>query len=366
MSKVRLLIITDEMEVGGTQRQISHLLKNINRDVFECDLVYFRNDSFLVTELEDAGINVTKIDKKNKIDPGFTLRLLSKITNGSYDIVHCFALSAEIWGTLCCAFSARSKLVTSIRGQYEWYSSFQWFIKKLICKRSDLIISNSHITGKYTARRLNMPLNNLTIIHNGIDVLLNGNSPPEDITDIVTDYDIVTMFVGRLVEHKNIPELLEAFSRIQCDETINICLIIIGGGELEYSLKALANKYNLENVYFIGERSDVQSLLTLADFVISTSLREGLSNTILESMLCGVPVIASRVGGTPEIITHNINGILYESGDIEELVSSIQELSKDSLKRSVLSEKARESILESFSISQMVNQYEQSYLSLIR
>lgn len=366
MSKVRLLIITDEMEVGGTQRQISHLLKNINKDVFECDLVYFRNDSFLVSELVAAGINITKIDKKSKIDPGFTLQLFRKVTTGHYDIVHCFALSAEIWGTLCCAFSSRSKLVTSIRGQYEWYSSLQWFIKKLISKRSDLIISNSHVTGQYTARRLNMSLHNLSVIHNGIDVLMNADPAARDISDIVTDYDVVSMFVGRLVEHKNVPELLEAFNRIQYDKEINICLIVIGGGELEYRLKELANKYKLDNVYFVGERSDVQSLLTLADFVISTSLREGLSNTILESMLSGVPVIASRVGGTPEIITHNINGILYESGDLDALVNSIKELSKDSNKRSLLSEKAREKVLESFSVSSMVNQYEQSYLSLVR
>jgi len=211
-----------------------------------------------------------------------------------------------------------------------------------------------------------MSLNNLTVIHNVIDVIQNDDSVPEDITDIVSNYDIVSMFIGRLGEHKNIPALLESFRQIQHDRSINICLIIIGGGELEYALQSLAAKYKLDNVYFIGERSDVQALLTVADFVIWTSLGEGLLNTILESMLSGVPVIATRVGGTPEIITHNINGILYESGDVDGLVNSIKELSNDSLKRSMLSVKARERVLESFSIPQMVNQYEQSYLSLIR
>lgn len=365
MSKVRLLIITDEMEVGGTQRQITHLLKNINRDIFECELIYFRNDSFLVSELEDSGINVTKIDKYKKIDPGFTLRLLRKVTTGGYDIVHCFALSAEIWGTLCCAFTASTKLITSIRGQYEWYTSLQWFIKKIISKRSDLIITNSYITGQYTSTRLGMPLNNLKVIHNGLDVMLQDQSPPDDIADYISNYDIVSMFVGRLVEHKNIPELLEAFRRIQIDKKINICLILVGGGELENSLPGLAVEYNLNNVYFIGERTDVQALLNLADFVISSSLREGLSNTILESMMSGVPVIASRVGGTPEIITHNIDGMLYESGDIDSLVSCIMDLSNDVEKRSFLSRNAKQRAVNSFSVAQMVHQYEQSYLSLV-
>ncbi len=364
MSKIRLLIVTDEMEVGGTQRQISHILRNINTDVFTPELLYFRNDSFLVDELSDSGITVYKITKSHKIDIKFVYNLYKHIKKGNYDIVHCFALSAEIWGFVCSLLIHDFKLITSIRGQYEWYSSFQWFIKRVITMHSCLVISNSTITASYTYNRISLDKDNLKVIYNGLDTTPKINNPPKDIFNLVSEYKVVSMFVGRLVEHKNIPELLHAFNIIQEKKLANICLVVVGGGDREDEYISLAKHYKLDNVFFIGERSDIDDLLQLADFVISSSFREGLSNTILESMLAGVPVIATRVGGTPEIITHDKNGILYESGNIDELVTNIIDLAENMTHRQKLGENARKKIIECFSVSAMVSEYEKTYLSL--
>lgn len=365
MSKIKLLIITDEMEVGGTQRQIVHLITNINRDLFEPELIYFRNRSFLVDELLDHDIPVTQINKNGAIDVVFFIKLFKYIKGGNFDIIHCFAFSAELWGMLCWLFLGKARFISSIRSQYEWYSDTQWYLKKLITKKSALVISNSHNTGHFSYKRMDLPESNLSVIYNGIK--FNNIARPDhlDIDSALKHYSMTTMFIGRLVEHKNIPTLLKAFKKIGDDGITDICLIIVGDGPDRKELQLQADNYGLKNILFVGERSDVVSLLTRADVVVSPSYREGLSNTILESMESGVPVIASRVGGSPEIIQDGKTGILFDCDDISALAHAITDLYKDRNYAKSLGEAAYHDIRKRFSITNMVSNFEETYKNIV-
>ena len=96
----RLLVAVDEMEVGGSQRQIVQLLTHIDRARWEPEVVYFRQRSFLVDVLESAGITVHHLAKRGRVDPGFVLRFARLLDRGRYDLVHAFSLTAELWTML--------------------------------------------------------------------------------------------------------------------------------------------------------------------------------------------------------------------------------------------------------------------------
>ncbi|HEY4555929.1 MAG TPA: glycosyltransferase, partial [Lysobacter sp.] len=113
MSPRRVLVVTDEMEVGGSQRQIVNLLAGLDRARWQPELLYFRNRSFLVDEVERLGIPVHHLPKHGRIDPRFVARYAALLRRGDYDVVHAFSLTAELWTVLARTLSGAAPRVVS-------------------------------------------------------------------------------------------------------------------------------------------------------------------------------------------------------------------------------------------------------------
>lgn len=119
--KTRLLLLTDEMEVGGTQRQIVHIAAQLDRRLFEPTVLFFRNPSFFVDELKAAGVRVIQVPKQGRLDLRFVMRLKRELELGQFDVMHCFAFSGELWGAFARRMlprSAQPALISSVRGTY--------------------------------------------------------------------------------------------------------------------------------------------------------------------------------------------------------------------------------------------------------
>ncbi|MEG3192308.1 glycosyltransferase family 4 protein [Lysobacter sp. D1-1-M9] len=153
------------------------------------------------------------------------------------------------------------------------------------------------------------------------------------------------VFIGRLVTAKNLFMLLEAFAELLRVHP-GAQLRIVGGGPLEAALKQRAHVLDIESgVEFTGHRSDVERLLADADFGVLPSTVEGLSNTLLECMASGLPMIASRISGSEDLVRTGINGWLFEPGDRAELTRClIEAASLAPQRRRELGEQARAAI----------------------
>ena len=153
------------------------------------------------------------------------------------------------------------------------------------------------------------------------------------------------IFVGRLVEVKNLPLLLDGFAAVMRSHP-RAHLRIVGSGPLESSLKQQASRLQIDsNVEFTGHREDVEDLLADADFGVLPSSVEGLSNTLLECMACGLPMIASRVSGSEDLVANGSNGWLFDPGDLDGLTRCLREaasLAPDELLR--FGKEARETV----------------------
>lgn len=351
----RLLIVSDEMEVGGSQRQITHLMCGLDRAQWEPELLYFRRPSFLLDRIRAAGIGVHCISKEGALDARFLWRLIGLLRRGRYDVIHCFSLTAELWVSIAHRIASSGALILSMRDMGDGLTPRQWTIKRAVCRRADAIISNS----ERAAVRLDRELGG----GHAIDVIPNGVESPRSLTQEQrtavraalpsSGAAVVALFVGRLAPQKNVTLLLEAMARLPQSE--RPFLLLAGSGPLADQLSERAGTLGIDDhVAFLGERSDVGDLMQAADLLVLPSHDEGMSNVVLEAMAAGCAVIASDVGGNPEVIVDGDSGLLFAAGDLGALTARLHDLVVDAELRARIGRSARARIADMYSIGEMV------------
>lgn len=359
--KIRVLLLSDELEVGGTQRQIVHIARSLDRSRFEPTVAYFRNRSFLADQLEQAGVPVVEIAKHGRIDPAFVLKLRRFLDEGRFDVMHCFAFGGELWGAVgrrLLSAGVRPALITSVRNKYDWYSTLQWRLKRWSALQSTFVIANSHAGGEHARITMGMPPGSVDVVYNGVSDAAEAATTRSESTK---NGDVTALFVGRLVEQKNVPVLLRAMKRLRESGT-KLRLRIAGNGPLrEHCEQAIAEFQIGDRVELLGERSDVSALMAAVDFVVLPSLREGLSNVILEAMMVGRPVVASAVGGSVELVEHMESGLLFPSDDDAALADALRLMASDRALREKCGARGRQRTLEQFTVPAMVSTMQNFY-----
>jgi glycosyltransferase involved in cell wall biosynthesis len=360
-SKRKLLLVTDEMEVGGSQRQITQLLLHLDQARFAPVLAYFRNPSHLLDQLSRGGIPTVLLPKRRPVDARFFLSLLRFLRRERFDVVHAFAFTAELWTAAALLLCPGTRLITSIRGEYESYGLLRWRLKRWITRRSYRVVSNSALAAAYAFRQMAMTDEKLCVVHNGVhrppDEAL---CQPETLRPLKESGRWLLTFVGRLVRDKNLPCLLRAMHRLAARAPA-VTLLIVGDGEDRVELERQARSLGLRAVHFLGQRSDVEAVLSWSDAAVLPSFTEGLSNTLLEAMASGLPVVASRVGGNPEVVVSGETGLLFESDDDAALAARILDLYEKPALASRLGSRARDQVEMRFSVAGMVAQFERLY-----
>lgn len=353
----RLLVVIGEMEVGGSQRQIVHLLTGLDRRRWQPELLYFRNESFLVQRLRDAGIPVHHLPKRGRIDLRFLWRFAALLRRGDYDLVQAFSLTAELWTVLARTLAGRrTPIVASERNQQLDQPAWYWRIKRFVLARSAAAIANSDAGARTTARHTGVPPTFFDTVSNGVEV--PTQIAPREREALRSALGVPAnrtfgVFVGRLAPQKNLDCLLDAMARLP--DAQRPWLALVGDGPLRGYLQQRVVATGLDDdVGFAGQRPDAIRLMQAADFLVLPSHFEGLSNSLLEAMAAGCPVIASAVGGTPELIEHERTGLLFAADDATELAASLARLSRDEDLRERLSRKAREHVVRTYGIPVLV------------
>jgi glycosyltransferase involved in cell wall biosynthesis len=171
--------------------------------------------------------------------------------------------------------------------------------------------------------------------------------------------------VGRLSPEKGIHVLLQAV-KILVERGSRLQLTIVGGGPEEGRLKEFALRCGLgSSTVFHGETDEVDKILVATDAFILPSLSEGLSSALLEAMACGLPVVATAVGGTRDILTDHENGLLVPPGDADKMAGAIGEIIHTPELATQLGRKARETVEREFSLEAVISRYTEVYEKLL-
>jgi glycosyltransferase involved in cell wall biosynthesis len=347
---LRALVVSDEMEVGGSQRQIASLLRALPREQCHVELAYFRRPSFLVDDIVHAGIAVHRIDKRGRLDPAFLLRLARFLRDGRYDVVHCFSFTAELWVRLALLLAPGAALVASMRDMGHGLTPLQWRIKRRVCRGARAVISNSARAAERIRAMLG-PAQPVHVIANGID--LPEPLAPADRQALRSqmgagDDRALALFVGRLAHQKNVDLLLTALAALPPARRPQTALA--GSGPLREVLQARVGELGLAGVVrFLGERRDARELMQAADFLVLPSRDEGLSNVVLEAMAAGRAVLATRVGGNAELIEDGVSGVLFDCSDATALAAALDRIAGDPAWRAGLGDAARMRVIDRYS-----------------
>ena len=207
-------------------------------------------------------------------------------------------------------------------------------------------------------KHLGLEENKMTTIYTGIDFSLENTAltmvPPQNKTVITC--------ISRLRPRKGHKHLLEALSLIK-HELEQVEVWIVGDGEMREELEDQANALELDNVCFLGARSDIPELLNQTDIFILPTTSDTLPIAIIEAMLAEKPIITTNCGGIPEIIKHNYSGLITEQKNVQELSDSISLLLKDSIFGKKLAQNAKAFADQYLTSTNMVKQIEKTYLT---
>ncbi|NQV88307.1 MAG: glycosyltransferase family 4 protein [Parcubacteria group bacterium] len=365
-TKQKILYVITKGNFGGAQRYVYELATSMPKDKFDV-VVAFGQSGALETKLKTAGVRTIMIPQLsrdvNLLGDIKTLFALTKIIrNERPDILHLNSSKVGALGGLAGRLTGVKKIIFTGHG-WAFNEKRSFFSKTFILFSHWVTILLSHKTiavSEKTKSQINkLPLvkNKIEVIHNGIGEIpfKEGFESRQFLGKNIRE-DLWIGTVSELHKNKGVDFIIEAFSQISSDFP-NTTLVIIGEGEERDNLEQLVMEKNLqEKIHFVGNVDNARIYLKAFDIFTLTSRTEAFPYVILEAGLAGLPVVASAVGGIPEIIKNDQTGMLARVGDKKEINLLINDLLQNSEKKERLGKALGIRVKSDFSLQKMVEE----------
>ena len=369
MPDQRMLQLIGDLRPAGAENVVVNLAKGLKFFKFDV-LVLSREGGSLLQKLN--GISTQVLSKKGLFDWQYLLALSKFVHNNKIDIIHSHLFGNNFYGFLAALLTKR-KVILTIHGEDCFKSKKRKLFYKSVAPFVSKIVTVSKPLYQRLVSGLGIKKEKVSLIPNGIDTtlfqctidLINQKRK----LGISIDAPIIGA-VGNIKPVKGYDILLNAAADI-LKVIPNACFLIVGGVDPHYKecmrdLKARTVGKNLiNNVYFLGERDDVERILPILDIYVLPSRSEGTSIALLEAMASGRPIIATNVGGTPDIIEDNKTGILIPPEDPSSLSEAIIKLLKNNSIAKKMGENTRIAVQKDHSVDSMVNNYINLYNEII-
>lgn len=352
-----------ELSTGGAQTALRCLLEGLNRDRFSPTVACLYNgDGAVAQDIRAMGVQVFDARMRHKIDLGALLRLYRWIRLVRPTILHTSLFHANLSGRILGRLAGVPVVVCSERTmamESEWRYRFnRWTIGLVDC-----VTTVSANVRSFCTSHIGLPADKLVVIYNGVEL---PSAPLASTIEVRAELGLppgglVIGAVSRLDPVKGVSVLVEALAQV--DE---VYLAVIGDGPERAPLASLAGSLGVANrIRWTGHRRDVSHCLPAFDLFVQPSLHEGLPNAVLEAMAAGLPVVATAVGGTPEVVVDGVTGILVPPRDPDALAEAIACLLRDPDLRCKMGQMGQERVAQSFTVERMVEQTERLYGRLL-
>lgn len=371
----KVLFVTGSVEIGGTETQVLSLVRELYHHDMSCTVFtlqkhgalspYFRE---LGVAIYDGGLGRGDIYKRPWKLLLAEIRLIRLVITLKPMIVHSYLPLATFMGALAGRLCRVPLVITSRRslGKYqERYQTLRFF--DLLANRlSHYVTVNSRSVWNDVIIRDNVDPKKLVLIYNGVDHS-KFEVPPEvrvklrKKTGFTHSHKVVTV-VANLIPYKGHAELLDAAAAV-IDQMPSSRFWLVGRDRgMQKYLKQKARELDILNrVIFAGERSDIPSILAASDILVLPSHEEGFSNVILEAMAAGLPLVATRVGGTQEAVLDGVTGWLVPPNKPKELATKIVDLLNNPKKAREWGERGKERVKKEFGIEKMLEEHLELY-----
>ena len=368
-----ILLLIDNLDSGGAQRQIVNLAYGLKLRGHVVQVITYSPGEHFQPYLLQHNIVLKHISKEKYSYLGFLRYLISYVKNQRADILCSYLFRPSILALFAKPFIGRTKVVTSERSYYAIEKGSIPKITRFMYFLADAIVTNSYHQADYLKQSMKRQRSKISVISNGIDLSLYNNKKTLNGQDLRT---VSIVAIGHINSTKNTKLLIEALKKI---EELFPGRFKVNWLGRNYDRTGVVNKYYIEcqemikkyglesNWTWQGKQYDVKPFLANADVLVHTSIGEGFPNVIIESLAMGCPVIASNILDHPRIIKQGINGFLFEGENLDSLVAALmgfRELSSQN--RLKLSQNARQTAEENFSLIIMTEKYEQLFERILK
>ena len=351
---MKICFLITGLGLGGAEKFLLNLVPKLKFDKF---IISLMNLNELGKEIEKRGIKVYYLGL-NKINiPLVILRFRKIIRTEKPSIIDTYLIHSNLFGRIFGKILGIERVISSIRSDYSEFRILK-FWDKITQNLTGLYILNSKALINYIHLKNSVPMNKIKIIPNGIDLerslsILDNNYDIRKELGLKND-NFIIVSVGRLIKDKNFEILIKALKYLNK----NIFLVIIGVGPEKKALLNLLEKLNLKNnVFFLGKRKDVLNVINSSNLFVLPSLREGMSNALLEAMFLKKICIVSNIPQNKELIKDNLNGIIFNPKDEIELSKKIMKVYNNKFSND-LGQASFNLIKKDYNINKIIKRYE--------
>lgn len=333
--KIKLAVL--ESKYGGAVTGVNDLVVLLDKERFDVIFIYLGGDPACDNHFEKAGFKVSYLSAGKHMDqfhPEIVFKLVKILKNNKIDLLHCHAHKATQYGAIAGLFVSKVRIIAHVHGlgrsarfiRKLGNFLFLWRINRFLTVaasvKEDMIKSNWRI-----------PASKVGVLENSVDydkfahVDVTKNQIRRKLN--IPQETFVFGAVGRLVPTKGLSYLIDAFGRVK-EEFPSAFLLLVGQGSEEQSCRLQAEKLGLtECVCFAGFQKEIEKVFRAMDVFVISSIAEGMPRVLLEAKAAGLPCIATKVGGIPEVIDEK-GGILVEARDSEALGEAMKAMMRKS------------------------------------
>ncbi len=344
---------------GGVEKKLTALLPLLNSNSFEVRVICLKAEGALAPILQQKGIPVVVKKMPSRWSPKGLWNLSQYLRREKIDIVHTHMYRANVSGTVAARLAGVPVTIANIHNVNAWDNASQIRTDRLLARKRDCTVFVSKAVKDNYTETIPLKESSSRVIYNGVDTGFYTPALPKRALAGTLNVGVA----ARLMPQKNLEFLVEAAADPEFQKE-NIHFYIAGDGPLRDDLiEKAANRGAADHFHILGFTDDIRDFYRALDVFVLPSLKEGFSNALLEAMACGLPVVASTVGGNPEAVCDGWNGFLVPPEDYMAFRQALYTIVHDKKERSKM---AHESIrvAEKFSLNEMAAETERLYRNL--
>lgn len=354
--------------MGGLERIVLELIRAGTTRAQKCSVICVERPGDLADQARKLGATVISADKRAGLRPRLIGRMATILRELRPSVVHSHQLGALVYGGPAARKAGVSLIVHTEHGKHYAHSLRARWLGRFATRYAKRVFAVSTDIFQEIVRSGVAPEPKIRLALNGIDTQRFASADGLRVRvelGVKADGFLIGT-VGRLAEVKQQETLLRAFALLIA-QVPTAKLVLVGDGPMRKYLESVTSKLGItERVTFAGAQLRPENYIAAMDVFALTSRSEGTPLSILEAWAAGKPVIASSVGGIPDLIREGKTGLMFSPGNYNELKDRLADLAADSNYRQKLGEAARARVMSEFDVKIMADWYEQQYLELLR
>jgi len=364
MSKIPIFHLITELNIGGAEKALTRLLVHLDRDRFAPTVAcLYGGDGPVAEEIRALNISVIDLGMTAKWRWDSLWRLYFLLHREYPIILHTWMFHANVPGRVLGRLVGVPVIISSERTM-GMEGRWRYWLNRITSVLTDRVVCVSQQVADFIVQEVGISRHKTLVVPNGIDVRNFEHLPTKQQARAMLGLSFDRILIGtvaRLDRVKRLDVLLQAMRSLR-----DVHIVIVGDGPERVRLEAMSARLGLaSHIHFVGQQDDVRTWLAAMDVFVLSSDWEGMSNAVLEAMAAELPVVATTVGGTPEVVVDGMTGLLVPPRDPQALAQAIHALLVDPERRNKMGQAGRDRVRHHFTVERMVEKTESLYEQLL-